>query len=125
MFYVIIIWVTIMGNGIDLIKINRFEKYVNNIKFLESIFNENEINYIEKTNYSLNTIAGLYAAKEAFLKAIKKGINHYIMLDIEISHDSNNAPFIILHNSLKDKYNNISLSISHDGEYAIAMVILF
>lgn len=109
-------------NGIDLIKINRFEKLINNNIFLNDNFNEEEIKYIKFHN-SLETIAGLFAAKEAFLKALKKGINNYSLKDIEISHDDNNAPFIILHNDL-NKYNitDISLSISHDGEYAVAIV---
>ncbi len=123
--YDIIFLVIYMGNGIDLIKIDRFDKLKKNDNFLKSVFLESELKYIEKANYSSNTIAGLYAAKEAFLKAIKKGINDYSMLDIEILHDNDNAPFIILHNSLKDKYTNISVSISHDGDYAIAIVTLF
>ena len=111
-----------ISNGIDIVKIDRFDTLKNNSKFMNDIFNDNELEYIKKTNYSSSTIAGLYASKEAFLKAIKKGINNHNMKDIEISHDDNNAPFIILHNSLKDKYNNISLSISHDGDYAISSV---
>ena len=114
-----------ISNGIDLVIINRFDKIKNNKNLLSSIFNKNELKYIEKSNYSSKTIAGMYAAKEAFLKAIKKGINHYSLLDIEISHNDDRCPFIILHNSLKDKYNNISVSISHDGDYAISIVTLF
>ncbi len=113
-----------INSGIDLIKVDRFETLKNNSKFMNSIFNENELEYIEKSNYSNSTIAGLYSAKEAFLKAIKKGINHYDMKDIEISHNKDTAPFIILHNSLENKYKNISLSISHDGDYAVSIVTL-
>lgn len=109
-------------NGIDLVNINRFLKLKDNYSFMNSIFNFNELKYIKNCNNNIATIAGIYAAKEAMLKAIKKGINNYSLKDIEISHGNNNAPFIILHNDLKDKFNNISLSISHDGEYAIAIV---
>ena len=112
--------------GIDLIKHDRFDKLKRNLSFINKIFNENEIKYIEKAKYSSNTIAGLYASKEAFLKSIKKGINNYSLKDIEIIHDSNNAPSIILHNELKELYDkyNISLSISHDGEYTTAIVLI-
>ena len=113
------------SNGIDIVKIERFDTLKNNSSLMKSIFTENEIKYINSRNNNSSTIAGLYAAKEAFLKAIKKGINDYSLKDIEISHDNNNAPFIILNNLLKDKYSNYSVSISHDGEYAIASVILF
>lgn len=116
-----------ISNGIDIIEIKRFDKYKNDLKFLSTIFNNNEIKYIKKSNYSSNTIAGLFAAKEAFLKSLKKGINNYSLLDIEITHDDNKAPSIILHGELKKTYKNLSnmsLSISHDHEYAIAIVTL-
>ena len=55
------------------------------------------------------------------------GINNYSMLDIEIIHDNNRAPYIKLHGQLKKTYSNIenmSLSISHDDYYAIAIVTI-
>lgn len=107
-------------NGIDIVKIDRFDKLKDNKKFMDNTFNINELKYIHSRNNDTATIAGLYAAKEAFLKALKKGIEFCPLKDIEISHSSNNAPSIIFHNDFD--INNISLSISHDGEYAIAMV---
>ena len=116
-----------ISNGIDIIKIKRFDKLKNNNTFLKSIFNNNEIKYIKQSNNNSSTIAGLYAAKEAFLKSLKMGINNYSMLDIKLIHDNNRAPYIKLHGQLKKTYSNIenmSLSISHDGDYAIAMVTI-
>lgn len=111
--------------GTDLVEIKRFEKLKINEAFINKIFNENEIDYIKKRNYNTATMAGLYASKEAFLKAIKKGINNYSLKDIEICHDDNGAPFIVLHNELKEFNNkNISLSISHDGDYVIAILLI-
>ena len=116
---------TMISNGVDIVKIDRFNDIKNKTTLLNNIFNENEIKYIEKRNYNSNTVAGLFASKEAVLKAIKKGINDYSLKDIEISHNEDNAPFIILHNSLKEEYdeNNFSISISHDGDYAVAYAI--
>ena len=111
-----------ISNGIDLVSIKRFEKFIDNESFLNSIFNTEEIIYIKK-HKKLDTIAGMFAAKEAMLKSIKKGINNYSLKDIEIIHDSNKAPSFIFYNELKEYNNyNISLSISHDGDYAIALV---
>ena len=112
--------------GIDLLNNNRFEKIKENETFMNNTFTEQEIEYIKsKDNYN-GTIAGIFCSKEAFLKAIKKGINNYSLKDIEINHDSNSAPYIILHNKIKEDFNvkDISLSISHDGDYAIAIVLL-
>ncbi len=116
-----------ISNGIDLININRFSTLVEKENFMNSIFLEQELSYIKQCNNNLATIAGIFSAKEALLKALKKGIQNYSMKDIEVSHDSNGAPFIILHNKIKKDFplKNLSLSISHDGEYAIAIVSIY
>lgn len=113
-----------ISNGVDIVKIDRFNNIKENNTLLNNIFNNNEITYLEKRKYNTHTIAGMFAAKEAFLKSIKKGINDYSLKDIEISHNEDNAPFIILHNILNEKFKNnkFSLSISHDGDYAVAFV---
>lgn len=113
-----------ISNGIDIVKIERFNNIKEKKTLLKNIFNESEIEYIKRVNYKANTVAGLFAAKEAVLKAIKKGIDSYPLKDIEISHNEDNAPFIILHNSLKELYNenNFSVSISHDGDYSVSVV---
>jgi len=116
-----------ISNGIDIIEIKRFDSLKNKDTFMKSVFNPNELEYIKNSGNSSKTIAGLYASKEAFLKSIKMGINNYSLLDIEIIHDNNKCPSIILHNELKKTYSNIknmSLSISHDGDYAISIVTL-
>ena len=108
--------------GIDLIKIDRFNNLINNDRFMNDNFNINEIKYI---NNNTQTLAGLFSAKEALLKALKKGINNYSLKDIEIIHDENKAPSFIFHNELEYlNSSNISLSISHDGEYAISVVLI-
>ncbi len=116
-----------MNIGIDLVQVSRFKKLITNKTFINNNFTENEIMYIESRNNNISTIAGLYASKEAFLKSIKKGINNYSLKDIEISHDANNAPFIIIHNQLLNMFRDkkIDLSISHDGDFATAIVIVF
>ncbi len=111
--------------GIDLIENNRFENIKNKKKFMDNTFNESELLYIKNANNDNSTIAGLYSSKEAFLKSIKKGINNYSLKDIEILHDDNKAPYIKLHNELEKLYkNNISLSISHDGNYTTSIVLI-
>ncbi|MBR3490150.1 MAG: holo-ACP synthase [Bacilli bacterium] len=112
--------------GIDLLNNNRFEKIKENETFMNNTFTEQEIEYIKsKDNYN-GTIAGIFCSKEAFLKAIKKGINNYSLKDIEIIHDENNAPYIVLHNELNSLYanNNISVSISHDDNFTTSIVLI-
>ena len=119
--------VRLISNGIDLVEINRFKSISKNNKFLNDNFNDIELYYLKKCDYSLASIAGIYAAKEAFLKAIKKGISDYSLKDIIVSHNMNGAPYFIFQGKIKEDYNfsNISLSISHDGDYAIASVFIY
>lgn len=114
-----------MNIGTDIVDIKRFEKLKTDRLFMEKIFLSSELEYIKSRNNNTATIAGIYAAKEALLKAFKMGINNYPLKDIEIMHDSNNAPYIVLHNDIKQSNEKeIDVSISHDGDYAIAIVIV-
>ena len=112
--------------GIDLLDHNRFEELKYNETFMNNTFTEQELEYIKSKNNYNGTIAGLYCSKEAFLKAIKKGIHNYSLKDIEISHEENGAPFIILYNELNELYKNknINVSISHDVDYTTSVVLI-
>lgn len=116
-----------MGIGTDIVFIDRFGELLQKDGFKRKVFTKKEIEYIASRDNKMGTIAGIFAAKEAFLKAIKMGINNFDVKDIEISHDDNNAPYIILHNDIKKYCENkkYDLSISHDGSYAIAIVIIY
>ncbi len=110
--------------GVDLVYIKRFETLKENKSFLDKTFTKEEQVYIKEAGSSTMTIAGLYAAKEAFLKAIKKGLEYTELHNIEVYHIKG-APFIKCHFH-DDIINNktISVSISHDGNYAMAAVLI-
>ena len=120
-----------MEVGIDIVKIDRIEKIENIDGFLNKYFTPNEIKYINSKHNMFETVAGLYACKEAILKSLKIGIGNGINLkELEISHDSNNAPIVEIDAKLmsfliKVNANEIKVSISHDGDYAIAIANVF
>ena len=108
--------------GIDIVVINRIEKLVkkfgiNKLKFL---------NEDEKTSSSFETIAGIYASKEAFSKALGSGIGkEFNFRDISILKDKKNKPYIKINSKdLKYKILECDVSITHDGGFAISAVIL-
>ena len=74
--------------------------------------------------------AGRYAAKEAFLKALKTGWRGKITWqDIEVVSDPDGVPLLNITGEAKkilDKHkaNRTHLSISHTKDHAIAQVIL-
>jgi holo-[acyl-carrier protein] synthase len=113
----------IKGIGVDIIEINRIEELVTkNEKFIHRILTEAEkdaymlLNDRRKMEY----LAGRFAAKEAFSKAMGTGIGKNLQfIDIEVSQDSFGKPFIS-----KPFATGVHLSISHSKDYAVAQVII-
>ena len=74
---------------------------------------------------SYKTASGFWATKEAFSKAIGTGIGAECSFkDIKIYKTDKGAPKLALSKSLVEKFDilNATLSITHDGEYAISVV---
>jgi len=111
--------------GIDLIKTSRMERLIERFgdKALSKFLNTNEIKLIK----NFKTASGFWAAKEACSKALGVGIGaECSFYDMEISKTDKGAPILNLSKKIIDKFKIIdtSLSITHDGDYAIAVVAL-
>jgi len=109
--------------GIDIVSISRIEMMIKkfNNKALKKFLNENEIKLIT----SPQTAAGFWAAKEAFSKAIGTGIGKECsFLDIEIEKNEKGKPLFTKKTLKKFNLKDADLSISHDGDFAIAAVIV-
>ena len=111
--------------GIDTVKIDRIKMFQERFgnKALEKFLHVEEIKLAKSTQ----TIAGFWAAKEAVSKALGLGISKECsFFDIKIHKDSKNAPFFTLSKHLIEKFEitNTTLSITHDGEYAIAVACI-
>lgn len=111
--------------GIDLIATARMERFMKRFgeKGLRRFLLESEIALINNHK----TAAGFWAVKEAFSKALGTGIgSECSFLDICIYKDSKGAPHLRLAKDLVKRHGlqSSSLSITHDGEYAIAVVHL-
>ena len=81
----------------------------------------------KKLSQRAESVAGYWAAKEAISKALGCGIGAELsFLDIVIYKDEKNAPHFKLNTKAQKLHNitNSSLSISHDGGFAIAMVVI-
>ena len=103
--------------GVDIVHIPRFEKLMKNRTFINRVFQKSEIS---KT-YDVEHFAGVFAAKEAFFKAVNK-INPR-WHDIEVQNKKDGRPELLISSNIRKLINEIDVSISHDGEYAIAVVI--
>ncbi len=111
--------------GIDLIKTSRMERLIERFKekALQKFLSPEEI-FLVKNH---KTAAGFWAVKEACSKALGVGIgNECSFHDIHISKTKKGAPTIVLSQNIVEKFNitDTSVSISHDGDYAIAVVVI-
>lgn len=117
--------------GCDVVQISRFEKLAGNDSFLKKYFTKTEIEYLCSKQNKTQTLAGLYACKEAVLKVLKIGIGGEIRLsNIEISHGKNGEPKLeftpeLNHYLSSQNCSHIDISISHDGDYAFAVCQIY
>ncbi len=114
-----------MKIGTDIIQINRIEKSLEKFgeKFKTKFLNDSEIQLVKKTE----SVAGFWAAKESIAKALGCGIGTDLSFhDIIISKDHRGAPDFTLTKEAQKRHNlkETSLSISHDGGFAIAVVAI-
>ena len=115
-----------MKIGIDNVDIGRVTQ-----KLWERFFTANEIAYINEVKEKQARAAGIFAVKEAVLKAIGTGLRTGMTLkDIEVGHDKNGRPFVKLFGKVKEefeklKFAGIDVSITHSKTIATAICLLF
>lgn len=128
----------IIGIGCDVVNMERLNKSPEFLeRFLKRIASSEEISDILKKGKSTDTAlimaksAKIYAAKEAFVKALGTGFRDGIYLsDIQVLHNDFGKPYFKISGNTKTYMQNnfppvnISLSISDDYPTAIAFVII-
>ncbi|HCC08203.1 MAG TPA: holo-[acyl-carrier-protein] synthase [Clostridiales bacterium] len=118
----------IRGIGIDIIEINRVQEAVEKTKgFLEKTYTKDEIEYFKSRKMKYETVAGNFAGKEAFVKAMGTGFIGVEPKDIEILRDVSGQPYInVLKEEIKEllKDARIFITISHSQNYAVANVVI-
>ena len=109
--------------GVDIVQIERIKKNIKNTAFIEKIFTSKEIKYCNSYTNPENHFSGKFAAKEAVKKALLSGkiVTNISIKDIQVLNNLDKSPYVAI-NKLNDLKCNIS--ISHDGGYAIAFVII-
>ncbi len=122
----------IYGIGVDLVHIKRVEKVINRWgeRFVGRVFTPGETEFCHKRAFPPSAFALRFAAKEAFSKALGFGMKRGIRWkDVEICHLPGGQPYLKLHGKsseicLGEKITGSHLSLSDEGEYGVAMVVL-
>ena len=121
----------IVSIGIDIVEVYRIRSTIARTpRFAVRVFTENEREYCEaKGVAAAQSYAGRFAAKEAFLKALKTGWRGKITWhDVEIISDEQGVPSIEVRGEAKRLLEdlgvtNVHISISHTVDHAVAQVI--
>lgn len=113
----------IRGLGIDLCQIPRMAELLDSGRSLRRMFSEDEEAYIRaKGAAAAQTMAGLFAAKEAVLKALGTGLS-FAMTDIVITHTALGQPQAALTGKAAEMGGTVLISITHEGDMAAATAI--
>ncbi len=111
--------------GVDLVHVKRIEKFYEKFgrKAYERFLSNDEIALVKNPQ----SAAGFWAAKEAVSKALGCGISEVCTFkDIRIHKDEKGKPRLTLSSHIIKTFDvtDISLSISHDNDFAIAVVAI-
>lgn len=121
----------IVGIGLDISEIDRIEAAItrHGPAFLERIYTPQEARYCERHKNKFERYAARFAAKEAGMKALGTGWRFGVRWrDIEVANAPSGKPTLNLSGVAREfaerlGVKNISLSITHSGNLALAQVI--
>lgn len=121
----------IAGIGTDLVEVARLEKSLARTKeFASRVFTAAERRYCEARARPGEAYAARFAAKEAFLKAVGRGILDGIPLaQIEVVNEPSGEPRLVLGpaaaKAMRERgAREASVSLSHAGGNAVAFVVV-
>jgi holo-[acyl-carrier protein] synthase len=120
----------IRGIGIDIVHVDRIQRWISIPGLVDRFFHpvEVEASASRKAGRALS-LAARFAAKEAFGKALGTGLYDIKLKDILVKNDHNGKPCIILEGTALERFRStgggiIHCSLTHEGENAVAMVII-
>ncbi len=121
----------IVGLGVDIVEVDRVQAAIERRgePLLKRVFTPGEIAYCERHRNRYERYAGRFAAKEAAMKALGTGWRRGVhWVDIEVVRLPGGKPTLQLQGRAKEfadrlEVKNISLTITHSGNTALAQVI--
>jgi len=120
----------IKGIGIDVVHVQRMERWHSTPGLLDRYFHPEEIaTALSRGGGADLSLAARFAAKEAYGKALGTGLDGIVLKDIMVINKFNGSPEIHVFGTAlaaleKSGANRIHISLTHERDNAIAMVIL-
>lgn len=120
----------IIGNGVDIIEIDRVRRATERERFKRRVYTAAEIAYCESRGaQAAASFAVRFAGKEAVAKAFGVGFVRGSLTEIAILPDDNGCPRVVLSGyfaGLAERLNvtDVHVSLSHARSYAVAQVVV-
>ena len=122
----------ISGIGVDLVSIPRMRAMIDRWqdRFLQRVFTEGEIAYCRRRSDPAPHFAARFAAKEAGFKALGTGWRLGVRWrELEVRRERDEAPTLVLSGRSREiglfrGGSRMLLSLTHEGDYALAQAIL-
>ena len=120
----------ITGIGVDIVQVSRMYYWRRNPGLLTRFFHPKELAAaLNKGVDAELSLAARFAAKEAFGKALGTGLEGIVLKDIMVINDYNGRPEIRVSGTAlsalkRNGANHIHVSLTHEKENAVAMVVL-
>lgn len=122
----------IRGLGIDLVSVRRMEEALerHGERLLKRAFTPGEVQYCMGKSFPIPHLAGRWAVKEAFFKAMGIGWGQGLRWrEVELKEGLELPPQVILWGETKRKAEEMGISeiwasLSHEREFAVAAVVL-
>ncbi|WP_304221778.1 holo-ACP synthase [Gracilinema caldarium] len=120
----------ITGIGVDVVHVHRLEHWIKVPGLLERFFHPHELETARSRGHGMAvSLAARFAAKEAFGKALGTGLKNIVLKDIMVVNRHNGQPEIQVFGTAlaalkQNGANKIHLSLTHEHDNAIAMIVL-
>ena len=120
----------IIGIGVDVIHVSRMEHWRKTPGLLERFFHPQELSdALSRLSGANLSLAARFAAKEAFGKALGTGLAGIVLKDIMVKNRHNGQPEVEVFGTAlraleRSGADRVHISLTHERDNAIAMVIL-
>lgn len=109
--------------GVDVAKISRFEKHVENGRFHRKILTQHELQLFLRRK-TAESLASFFAVKEASSKALGTGIGRIGWRDIELRHSPLGQPRAVIYDRKNGRLHKVAVSLTHDAGIVVATAML-
>ncbi len=119
----------IVGIGVDVVEVSRFRTSIQRTPTMrERLFTDGELRYVEPKVDPVPSLAARFAAREAVMKALGLGLGAFGFHEVWVEVEPSGAPRLVVTGRAAELaaergVTSWHLSLSHDGDAAVAMVV--